>query len=244
MVRLVLRLVRLEEREELVRARGGSGLALGRGRGLRGEGGLDGVPCGKLAREVGGERGRLGGGREGVRLDDADVGVLGLVALVRVRNKGECKRWGRIDGGGRGAIGNACFPEKPGQNTTTNRGGCSGCKRKARTHLDGGLVRLQLLKVKVLDEVWARRRTFSTSEPPRRLPRDVRVPGWTHLSGRQRTSRTRTGARPRGPVSPKPAKISVSQRIRICGDVGGRTAKEACLRTAEDMVDAEEGERA
>ena len=79
MVRLVvLRLVRLEEGEELVRAGGRRDLTLGGGRSLRGEGRLRGVPCGELAREVGGEGGRLGRGREGVVLDDADVGVLGL----------------------------------------------------------------------------------------------------------------------------------------------------------------------
>ena len=83
MVRLVRGLVRLEEREELLRAGGARALRLGGGlRGRGGEGGLGGVPGGELAREVGGEGGRLGRGREGVVLDDADVGVLGLVCAA------------------------------------------------------------------------------------------------------------------------------------------------------------------
>ena len=103
MVRLVRGLVRLEEREELLRARGTRALRLGGGlRGRGGEGRLGGVPGGELAREVGGEGGRLGRGREGVVLDDADVGVLGLeegkgqrerFGMKEVAKDGKCRLW-------------------------------------------------------------------------------------------------------------------------------------------------------
>lgn len=43
-----------------------------------GLGGFGGVVRGELGREVGGESRRLGLGRERVRLDSTDVGVLGL----------------------------------------------------------------------------------------------------------------------------------------------------------------------
>ncbi len=77
-VRLGLGLVGLEEGKELLRASRAGRLALCSGRRGSRECGLGGVPGGELAREVGGERGRLGSGREGVGLDDADVCVLGL----------------------------------------------------------------------------------------------------------------------------------------------------------------------
>ena len=78
MVRLGLGLVRLEEGKELLRASRAGRLALGGGLRSGREGRLSSVPGGQLAREVGGERGRLRRGWEGVGLDDADVGVLGL----------------------------------------------------------------------------------------------------------------------------------------------------------------------
>lgn len=92
MVRLVLDgEVRLEELEEGVAARR-SGLAGGcrGGLDLRLRG-LSGVERGELRREVCGERGCLGLGRERVRFDDADVCVLclhgGQVAPGSLRNK-------------------------------------------------------------------------------------------------------------------------------------------------------------
>jgi hypothetical protein len=44
----------------------------------RGESGLGSVELGELGREVGRKGRSLGGGGGGVRLDDSDVGVLGL----------------------------------------------------------------------------------------------------------------------------------------------------------------------
>lgn len=54
-----------------------SGHVLG-GSGGRSESGLGSVELGELGREVGGKGRSLGRGRGGVRLDDSDVGVLGL----------------------------------------------------------------------------------------------------------------------------------------------------------------------
>jgi hypothetical protein len=55
----------------------------------RGESGLGSVELGELGREVGRKGRSLGGGGGGVRLDDSDVGVLGLYeAKVRYREAG------------------------------------------------------------------------------------------------------------------------------------------------------------
>lgn len=51
-------------------------------------GGLSGVVGGELGREVGGESGCLGLGRERVRLDGTDVGVLGLCTGQRTLCRG------------------------------------------------------------------------------------------------------------------------------------------------------------
>lgn len=124
---LRLRLVRLQEAQECFRTRARRVVrAPGGGGDRRGVlRRLRGVVRGQLRRKVGRDRGRLRRGGGRERLDGTDVRVLGLAGAA-----GWCERMGVLE--------ERC-----------------GMGRRERTYGRCGLVRLKLIHVQILDEVWA-----------------------------------------------------------------------------------------